>query len=267
MKKSKAFTLVELLVVISIIALLLGILLPALGRARESGRRVACASNLKTLALANEAYASTHEGAYVPIYDQSAPAPYREWIRNRDFRLCLSIDSFKSHEDFDSGFDAPEEFLCPSDRIGRYQVNAKHQVLLSYGYNYTEWKKNGAWLPPIKGYAGTWNHKVKRAAEKLAFTDAIDWWVWWLTADYRIGWDKVGQANIDTYKALEPKVDGPTIYRHTEGANVAFYDAHVSYMKKEDIFIIEDFEADPLKPGMWVIDFESYFKTHPDGIY
>jgi len=58
----RAFTLVELLVVIGIIALLVAILLPALTAAREMARRTACASNLRQLALAVHLYAADFQG-------------------------------------------------------------------------------------------------------------------------------------------------------------------------------------------------------------
>ncbi|GAJ23796.1 unnamed protein product, partial [marine sediment metagenome] len=57
MNGPRGFTLVELLVVIAIIALLMAILMPALNRAKEQGKRAVCLSNLRQLTLAWIMYA------------------------------------------------------------------------------------------------------------------------------------------------------------------------------------------------------------------
>jgi len=67
-RRPVAFTLVEMLVVIGIIALLIALLLPALSAARESAKRVQCLSNLRQMVISANIYVINYRGFYPPAY-------------------------------------------------------------------------------------------------------------------------------------------------------------------------------------------------------
>src|SRR3954466_4610407 len=79
MRRTRAFTLVELLVVIGLIALLAGLLLSALVKARRTSQRIACASNLRQIAIVNQVYLNGFKDYYLPMKGGVPPPRPAGW--------------------------------------------------------------------------------------------------------------------------------------------------------------------------------------------
>jgi len=266
MTAKKAFTLIELLVVVSIIALLVAILLPALNKAREQGQRAVCLNNLKSILLANSIYAAENDDYCVPLIELRRDGDVRIWMSNPDFRNYIG---YKDGADFagQSWVQTPEDFQCPSDMKVRdpskYAYNndptrpdrENTGTLVSYGYNFEDWfpSDGRTWSLASTDAAGYRLARVRRPAECLFFNEGDDWWSRWKGADYLNGWDVLRQkGSVNDYKAVG--CGGPTMYRHNEGTNLAFYDGHVEYRLKFDVWFPQHWYVDPAdrRPEIWV---------------
>lgn len=129
----RAFTLVELLVTIAILAILGAILLPVLAQARERARAAACASNMRQLAMGLMLYTQDHDETLpmVTNYAAAASAPDRVWT--------ATVQPYVRNE---------RVFLCPSAENAAFSATWDGRGLLPVGYNaLTGYDPTGAEAP------------------------------------------------------------------------------------------------------------------------
>jgi prepilin-type N-terminal cleavage/methylation domain-containing protein len=138
MNKNRAFSLVELLIVIAIIGILASLLLPALRQANEKSRRTACLNNLRQVNLAIRLYADDYADSLPAL---PTPNPYPNGVGAYYKQLVKGYLGL-------TGPPSPSEkvFICPSDRLLGSQI---WHAFTSYTFNGYEVGPGG--IPRITG--------------------------------------------------------------------------------------------------------------------
>jgi len=214
-KLRKAFTLVELLVVIGIIAVLIAILLPVLAKAKELTNRISCASNLRQLGTALMMYLNENKQWYPA---PGVEAQYEDWIywqSGRDINQSRIVPYLGKRF-------SPKVFRCPSDNphpTGLYQYS------YTINYRFTGWRQDPN-VPPCR------QTKVIHPAQKIVFIDENDLTVddaCWAPDHYAS--DQHNQLSNRHDKSVESTAN-PKFGR----GNVVFADGHYEFMDRWKTF-------------------------------
>jgi prepilin-type N-terminal cleavage/methylation domain-containing protein/prepilin-type processing-associated H-X9-DG protein len=219
------FTLVELLVVVSIIALLISILLPSLQSARESARSVACASNLRQLGQGNHMYADQWDGYFPQISGATSVGPPKSdrpnyfWHRNPVYKGILDQPQTESPTDWSEGLYCPRHPWNLGDRFDR-----------SYGFNRRSGE--GSSLDWRTDPMAVHRTSVPMMDRKMQMVEGNTWINY--QGNPRLDWDVAGER-----RGNENGLWGVISYRHhpgsgSEGCNFLFFDAHVDYLTREE---------------------------------
>jgi prepilin-type N-terminal cleavage/methylation domain-containing protein/prepilin-type processing-associated H-X9-DG protein len=229
MGTKKGFTLIELLVVIAIIAILMAILMPALNRAREQGRRAVCLNNLKQLALAWILYADDNNGRIVNgmggIYDTRP----REipWVGT-----CWA-------DDYTSGGILSENQQEREIRRGALWPYCKDLKLYKCPTGFRGELLTYAVMDSMNGLART---GTVRGSGETAIGERVGNTVLWVkkisdimqpTAYYRMVFIDEGWVTPDSFAVhytMEQWWDDAPV-RHGDGTNASFADGHSEYWK------------------------------------
>jgi len=209
MTTRRAFTLIEMLMVIAVIALIAAMLLPALSKAKQSGRRTACASNLRQLSVALSIYTGENEGDFPPIHQTN------RW----------PSQLYRGYENFDV-------LLCPADRqpparsLGVTPDEAPRSYVMNLFRDHFASSLSAADLQRFNSgtYDGTINEgSIGLPSDTVVFgekkTRAVDFYV-----------DLAGLFGGTTQGALEQRRHMRASRGDSGGSNYAFVDGSVKYL-------------------------------------
>jgi len=238
MRKQKGFTLIELLVVIAIIAILLAILMPALSRVKEQGKRAACLSNLKQLQLSWSMYADENDDKVVngEAYgggDGTAPIPSsgrhagEQWWTGDDVG------------DFWQGINLPQEVQQRAIRAGALYPYTRSEILYRCPTGVRGEMRTYTITDAINGLRRDGTYRTF-AGRETGIRDGRT--VLWIKKRSEISSPGPGQRIVfldegritpDSYAThyLNERWWDPPFVRHGDGTNVSFADGHADYWK------------------------------------
>jgi prepilin-type N-terminal cleavage/methylation domain-containing protein/prepilin-type processing-associated H-X9-DG protein len=179
-RKRRAFSLVELLVVVAVVAILLAIMLPALGKMREHSRSAKCLSNLKQLGTALHTYMLDYNDYTPPRAITYAKASGLSFKGYRDDegvawsdqivlgQYAGSTNGNNSSPEFKfTSVRARSAFICPSDRY--HDQSALMHVSYGMGTNF-------AFLDAKSAYSKLWKaSKIREPGKELVLVDSSEY--------------------------------------------------------------------------------------------